>query len=57
MTKHDDDKEPAPHDEQATAPPNASDRDPRQPGALQGKIWMAPDFDVLPDDILAAMED
>jgi antitoxin (DNA-binding transcriptional repressor) of toxin-antitoxin stability system len=28
----------------------------RQPGALRGKIHMAPDFDVLPADILAALE-
>lgn len=24
---------------------------PRRPGALAGQIWMAPDFDTLPDDI------
>jgi hypothetical protein len=28
----------------------------RQPGALRGKIWIAPDFDALPSDMLAAME-
>jgi hypothetical protein len=28
----------------------------RRPGAQRGKIWMAPDFDVLPSDVLAAME-
>ncbi len=28
----------------------------RQPGSLRGKIHMAPDFDTLPTDILAAME-
>ncbi|MFF8798935.1 MULTISPECIES: prevent-host-death protein [unclassified Methylobacterium] len=28
----------------------------RQPGALRGKIRMAPDFDTLPSDLLAAME-
>lgn len=27
---------------------------PRQPGALAGKIWIAPDFDTLPDEIAAA---
>jgi antitoxin (DNA-binding transcriptional repressor) of toxin-antitoxin stability system len=37
-------------------PPSASQRAPRRPGALRGKIWMAPDFDALPSDILAAME-
>lgn len=29
----------------------------RGPGTLQGKIHLAPDFDVLPPDVLAAMED
>jgi antitoxin (DNA-binding transcriptional repressor) of toxin-antitoxin stability system len=28
----------------------------RQPGALRGQIRMAPDFDTLPEDVLAAME-
>jgi antitoxin (DNA-binding transcriptional repressor) of toxin-antitoxin stability system len=28
----------------------------RRPGALRGKIHMAPDFDGLPADVLAAME-
>jgi len=28
----------------------------RQPGTLRGKIHLAPDFDTLPTDILAAME-
>ena len=28
----------------------------RQPGALRGKIWIAPDFDALPPDLLSAME-
>jgi antitoxin (DNA-binding transcriptional repressor) of toxin-antitoxin stability system len=28
----------------------------RRPGALRGKIRIAPDFDALPPDILAAME-
>ncbi len=28
----------------------------RQPGALRGQIRMAPDFDMLPGDVLAAME-
>ncbi len=28
----------------------------RQPGALRGKIRMAPDFDTLPPDILAIMD-
>lgn len=28
----------------------------RKPGGLRGEIWMAPDFDTLPPDVLAAME-
>ena len=28
----------------------------RKPGALAGKIWMAEDFDDLPDDMLDAIE-
>ncbi len=28
----------------------------RRPGALSGQIRMAEDFDVLPEDVLAAME-
>jgi prevent-host-death family protein len=27
---------------------------PRKPGALAGKIWIAPDFDTLPDDMAGA---
>jgi prevent-host-death family protein len=27
---------------------------PREPGALAGKIWIADDFDTLPDDIADA---
>ncbi len=37
-------------------PPSPKLRPARQPGALRGEIEMAEDFDVLPDDILAAME-
>ena len=37
-------------------PPASFARSRRRPGALRGKISMAPDFDVLPADILAAME-
>lgn len=37
-------------------PPKAPERPRRQPGALRGKIRMAPDFDTLPPDVLAAME-
>ena len=37
-------------------PPSASVRSPREPGALKGKISMAPDFDDLPPDLLAAIE-
>jgi prevent-host-death family protein len=31
-------------------------RTPRQPGAWRGQIWMADDFDDLPEDLLAAFE-
>ena len=31
-------------------------RTPRRPGALQGQILTAPDFEALPADILAAIE-
>jgi prevent-host-death family protein len=27
---------------------------PRTPGSMAGQIWIAPDFDVLPDDIAEA---
>ncbi len=27
---------------------------PRIPGSMRGKIWLAPDFDTLPDDIAVA---
>ncbi|MGH7153611.1 MAG: type II toxin-antitoxin system Phd/YefM family antitoxin [Acetobacteraceae bacterium] len=37
-------------------PPSPSARSRRQPGALRGRIRMAPDFDTLPADLLAAME-
>ena len=28
---------------------------PRQPGAMRGEIWIAPDFDRLPDDMADAL--
>jgi antitoxin (DNA-binding transcriptional repressor) of toxin-antitoxin stability system len=37
-------------------PPQPAQRARRRPGALRGKIRMAPDFDVLPPDVMAAME-
>ncbi|MBD0273144.1 MAG: prevent-host-death protein [Acetobacteraceae bacterium] len=37
-------------------PPPEAERPRRRPGALRGKIRMAPDFDTLPPDVLAAME-
>jgi hypothetical protein len=37
-------------------PPRQEERPPRSPGALRGKIRIAPDFDQLPVDVLAAME-
>jgi len=29
---------------------------PRTPGSMAGEIWIAPDFDVLPDDVAQAFE-
>jgi antitoxin (DNA-binding transcriptional repressor) of toxin-antitoxin stability system len=37
-------------------PPPGVERPRRIPGLLKGKIRMAEDFDVLPDDVLWAME-
>jgi antitoxin (DNA-binding transcriptional repressor) of toxin-antitoxin stability system len=37
-------------------PPSGIERPRRVPGMLKGKIRMAEDFDVLPDDVLSAME-
>jgi antitoxin (DNA-binding transcriptional repressor) of toxin-antitoxin stability system len=37
-------------------PPPQSQLEPRQPGALRGRIRMARDFDSLPADVLAAMQ-
>ncbi len=37
-------------------PPAPVLRPARQPGALRGQIRIAPDFDTLPEEILAAME-
>ncbi len=37
-------------------PPPETQRPRRRPGALRGKIHMANDFDVLPQDLLSAME-
>lgn len=28
----------------------------RKPGAWKGKVWISPDFDELPEDILAAFD-
>lgn len=38
-------------------PPSRSARPPRQTGALRGQIRMADDFDVLPPDVIAALEE
>ena len=37
-------------------PPSQAERPRRRPGALRGRIRMAPDFDTLPPEVLAAME-
>ena len=38
-------------------PPSLTHHPARQPGALKGQIRMADDFDILPADVLAAMEE
>lgn len=38
-------------------PPAPQTRVARQPGSLRGQIRMAEDFDLLPADVLAAMEE
>jgi prevent-host-death family protein len=37
-------------------PPTSTERKPRRPGGLAGKIWIADDFDETPADVIAAME-
>lgn len=37
-------------------PPPKAEQPRRQPGALRGRIRMAPDFDTLPPEVLTAME-
>jgi antitoxin (DNA-binding transcriptional repressor) of toxin-antitoxin stability system len=37
-------------------PPAPAERPPRRPGALKGRIRLAPDFDSLPEELLSAME-
>lgn len=36
--------------------PYAETDEPRKLGAWKGRVWMAPDFDELPPDILRAFE-
>ena len=36
--------------------PYRARRRPRVPGRLVGKIWIAPDFDDTPEDLIAAFE-
>ena len=36
--------------------PYGRPRQPRTPGRLAGKIWIAPDFDETPEEIIAAFE-
>ena len=47
------------HDEvlAEVGPPPRVERPRRRPGALRGKIRLAADFDVLPADVLASMEE
>lgn len=37
-------------------PPASAERPRRKLGGMEGEIWMAPDFDTLPHDVLDAME-
>ncbi len=37
--------------------PISASSEPRVPGDWRGKVWMAPDFDELPQDIVDAFED
>jgi antitoxin (DNA-binding transcriptional repressor) of toxin-antitoxin stability system len=37
-------------------PPAKAEKPRRRPGTLRGRIRVAPDFDTLPPDVLAAME-
>jgi prevent-host-death family protein len=36
--------------------PYRANNEPRKPGAWKGRVWMAPDFDELDPDLLAAFE-
>jgi prevent-host-death family protein len=36
--------------------PYEPSRTPRRPGQLKDRLWVADDFDVLPDDVLDAFE-
>ena len=36
--------------------PYGSPRRPRRPGRLAGKIWIAPDFDETPQEVIAAFD-
>ena len=34
--------------------PYTEKKEPRKPGCWEGRVWMADDFDELPEDIMAA---
>ncbi|HXH21480.1 MAG TPA: type II toxin-antitoxin system Phd/YefM family antitoxin [Dehalococcoidia bacterium] len=34
--------------------PHAEQKQPRKPGGWEGRVWIAPDFDELPEEIAAA---
>lgn len=36
--------------------PYTGPREPRRPGALKGRVWMADDFDTTPTDLVASFE-
>lgn len=36
--------------------PYTGPREPRRPGTLKGRVWMADDFDATPTDLVASFE-
>jgi prevent-host-death family protein len=37
--------------------PYSARKEPRSPGRWKGKLWIAEDFDVTPEDVIAAFEE
>ncbi|WP_420638672.1 hypothetical protein [Candidatus Poriferisocius sp.] len=48
-----------PSAEEADHPPTPTReaRPPRRPGRLAGQVWIAPDFDPTPEEIITAFEE